>query len=126
MKKYEKSKGRIRRLNQRQRKKLHLGQFQQLIFSVRAEFPHTLEEVAYDSLWNDFIDFLQDRKLVIGGMGDHTEVDGVIQAWRGTASEDDRQAVKEWLSARTEVKIVSVGVLVDGWYEYDLSSPKIS
>ncbi|WP_455233309.1 50S ribosome-binding protein YggL [Geopseudomonas aromaticivorans] len=38
---------------------------------------------------------------------------------RGTATDDDRQAVLEWLEAWPGVEHVAVGDLIDGWYGWD-------
>jgi uncharacterized protein len=119
MEKQATSKKRIRRLNQRQRKKLRLGEFQELIFLVRIQFQHPLDEIADGVFLSDFIDFIESRKLLIGGMGGtspQVETDGIIQASRGSPSEDDRYAVVAWLCARSEVATASAGDLVDGWY----------
>lgn len=117
------SAGRIRQLNQRQRKKLHLGEFQQLIFSVHAQFQPPLDESAYMALWTEFIDFIESRNLWIGGLGGDlplAETEGIIQASdRESPSEEDRQAVVTWLQARPEVSSASAEELVDGWYGWD-------
>ena len=114
------SKGRVRQLNQRQRKKLRLGEFQELVFLVRAKFLRPLDESAYEFLLDDFIEFIESRKLSVGGMGGHlplSETDGTIQTWgRGSPSEDDRQAVVAWLIARSEVASASADDFVDGYY----------
>jgi uncharacterized protein len=117
------SSGRIRQLNRRQRKKLHLGEFQQLIFSVHAQFQPPLDESAYMALWTEFINFIESRNLWVGGLGGDlplAETEGVIQAiGSGSSSEEDRQAVVAWLRARPEVTSASADDLVDGWYGWD-------
>lgn len=117
------SNGRIRQLNQRQRKKLHLGEFQELIFSVHAQFSPPLDESACIALWTEFINFIESRNLWVGGLGGDlplVETEGVIQAnGRGSPSEEDRQAVVAWLRARPEVTSASADDLVDGWYGWD-------
>jgi uncharacterized protein YggL (DUF469 family) len=117
------SKGRIRQLNPRQRKKLRLGEFQELIFLVRAQFHTPLDESAYIDLWTDFISFIEPRKLWIGGLGGSlplSETEGMIQACgRGSPSEEDRQAVITWLRARPEIASASADDFVDGWYSWD-------
>lgn len=114
------TKSRIRRMSRRQRKKLRLQEFQELIFTVRAKFDRLLDENAYDPLLDDFIAFIESRDLGVGGMGGRlplSEIEGVIQAWkRRSPTEEDRRAVVEWLSSRSEVVEASADDFVDGWH----------
>ena len=41
------SAGRLRRLNRRQRKKLRLGEFQELVFEIRVHFHQPLDDTAH-------------------------------------------------------------------------------
>ena len=123
------AKTRIRRMNRRQRKKLRLQEFQELIFTVRAKFSRPLDENAYDPLLDDFIAFIESRDLGVGGMGGRlplSETEGVIQAWkRRSPTEEDRRAVVAWLSSRPEVVEASADDFVDGWHcvgEYSIRS----
>lgn len=116
-----KSKGRLRQLNQRQRKKLRLGEFQEFIFQANARFHLPLDESAYEPFIDDFVEFLESRKLIIGGMGGRFPIattDGFIQAsGRGSPSETDRHAIVNWLLARPEMASASADEFVDGWYK---------
>lgn len=107
-------------MSRRQRKKLRLQEFQELIFTVRAKFDRLLDENAYDPLLDDFIAFIESRDLGVGGMGGRlplSETEGVIQAWkRRSPTEEDRRAVVEWLSSRSEVVEASADDFVDGWH----------
>ena len=117
------SAGRLRRLNRRQRKKLRLGEFQELVFEIRVHFHQPLDDAAYDSFLDAFIDFIESRKLAVGGLGGRlplAETDGIISAWgRGSPAEEDRQAVLAWLHERPEAALAEVGEFVDGWYGWD-------
>lgn len=117
------AKTRIRRMNRRQRKKLRLQEFQELIFTVRAKFDRPLDESAYEPLLDDFIAFIESRDLGVGGMGGRLPLvatEGVIQAWtRRSPTEEDRQAVVAWLSSRPEVVEASADDFVDGWHCVD-------
>ena len=123
MKKQPTSAGRLHRLNRRQRKKLRLGEFQELIFEVRIVFREPLGGVVYDPFLDAFIDLIEARHLIVGGMGGRlplTETDGMVSARRrGSPSEDDRQAVLAWIRARSEVARAEVGEFVDGWHGWD-------
>lgn len=107
--------GRVRRLNQRQRKKLRLGEFQELVFLVRVQFRRPMNEPTYEPFIDEFIDFIESLDLSVGGMGGRlplAETEGVIQSWgRGSATAEDRHAVVGWLLAREEVAFVSAGEL---------------
>lgn len=113
----------LRRLNRRQRKKLRLGEFQELIFEVRARFHAPLDEPAYELFIDSFIEFLEVNRLCVGGMGGRLpllETDGMIDVWgRGSTTEQHRQMVQTWLQARAEVTEAEAGELVDGWYGWD-------
>lgn len=118
------STGRLRRLNRRQRKKLRLGEFQELVFEVRLSFKEPLDGAAFEPFLDAFIDFIEMRRLAVGGLGGRlplTETDGMISAWeRGSPVDGDRQAVLAWLQARPEVAQAEVGEFVDGWYGWDM------
>lgn len=115
-------------MNRRQRKKLRIGEFTEFVFTVRAKFDRALDESAYDLLLDDFIDFIESRDLIVGGMGGKfplSETDGVIQALtRPSPTEGDRQAVITWLSLRPEVVKASADDFVDGWHCVEESSPR--
>jgi uncharacterized protein YggL (DUF469 family) len=110
----------IRRLNRRQRKKLHVGEFQELVFEVRVQFRQLLDDAALDTFLDEFIEYIESRQLVVGGMGGQlplTTTDGVVSTWgRGSPTEEDRSAVVNWLLQRPEVASAAAGDLVDGWY----------
>ena len=117
------STGKLNRLNRRQRKKLLVGEFQELVFDAQISFAKPLDEPAYDAFIDAFIDFVESRHLVIGGFGGSlplSNMDGLVsKAGPGSAAEADRQAVQEWLQKRPEVSQVKLGELVDGWYGWD-------
>jgi hypothetical protein len=117
------SAGRLCRLNRRQRKKLRLGEFQELVFEIRVRFHQPLDEAAYDPFLDAFIEFIESCQLAVGGLGGRlplAETDGIISAWgRGSPVEEDRQAILAWLHERPEVAFAEVGEFVDGWYGWD-------
>jgi uncharacterized protein YggL (DUF469 family) len=117
------STGNLKRLNRRQRKKMLVGEFQELVFEVRVSFHTPQEATAYDAFLDAFIDFTESRQLVLGGLDGSlpvSEVDGLVsKAGPGSVSEADRVAVREWLEQRPGVSKVELGELVDGWYGWD-------
>jgi len=104
----------MRKRNRRLRKKLHLGEFQQLGFEVSITLKPDLGIDALDRLLDEFIlDAIEKNELAFGGGTDG----GFITTWkRGSASEAHRAAVENWLSHRPEVVSVTLGPLVDAWY----------
>lgn len=114
---------RLRRLNRRQRKKLHLGEFQEFAFEIKMRFSQPLDEVACDVFWGGLIEMLELRQLAVGGLGGRlpmTETDGIVSAWnRNSPTDEDRQAVLDWLQHRPEVATAEAGEFVDAWYGWD-------
>ncbi len=113
----------LRRLNRRQRKKLRVGEFQELVFEVRVQFRQPMDEAAYDAFLDGFIEIIESRHLAVGGMGGQLplmETDGVVSAWgRGSPTEGDRAAIVDWLRQWSGVASADAGDLVDGWYGWE-------
>lgn len=113
----------VRRLNGRQRKKLRVGEFQELVFEIRIQFRQPLDDTAHDAFLDGFIELIESRHLAAGGMGGQLplmETGGVISAWgRGSPTEADRQAVLDWLRQSSEVASAEAGDFVDGWYGWE-------
>ncbi|WP_080410747.1 50S ribosome-binding protein YggL [Burkholderia ubonensis] len=106
-----------KRRNRRQRKKLHLGEFTELGFEVSAGLVSTLADGDRDKLLDGFIGgCIEPLGLSFGG-GLNDDLGGyVTSAMRGgSASEDQRNKVREWFSSRPEFSGVEVGPLTDAW-----------
>ena len=114
----------VRRLNQRQRKKLRVAEFTENIFDVEIRFAQALDGEPYGHFIDDLFDFLEQRGLLGGTFGGRmplTETSGVITTIeRGSPTEEDREAVGQWLCARVEVAEIRVLELTDGWHGYRL------
>lgn len=103
------SKHRTRRL----RKKLRTGEFQQWCFEFETDIKVRMpagEEVLVDSFLAEVI---EPRSLALGGWITNGFV---VPFGRGSATDDDRQAVRSWLQARPEIKTARVGPLIDAWH----------
>jgi len=113
----------LRRLNKRQRKKLRVGEFQELVFEIRISFCNSLDEDAYDIFFDEFIDLIEERHLAVGGLGGRlplVETEGIVSAWgRGSPTAVDRQSVLDWLRQRPEVASAEASEFVDGWYGWE-------
>ncbi len=117
------SKSRVDRMNRRQRKKLHVAEFKQLGFTLAGSFRP--QEATYDDFLDEFLVFAESRKLLVGGSfsakpGDDAGLDLLVQS-EGLASctDEDRQAMLDWLGKRPEVASVSASELIDAWYDYE-------
>lgn len=100
--------------SRRLRKKLHLDEFQELGFDVEITLKAPLAGTAEEELLIAFIEgVIEPRGLIYGG----GMVFGyVCKAGGGSATEEDRIAVKDWLQARDEVASVVAKELSDAWY----------
>lgn len=107
-----------RRRSRRLRKKLHVDEFRELAFAVRFQLRDGASTQDNDAFWADFIALVESRGLAFGG-GDSGGF--VTTAARGSTSDEDRQALQEWLSRRSGVGAVEVGPLEDAWYGVGLA-----
>ena len=110
----------LARLNRRQRKKLRVGEFQELVFEVNIRFGQSMEGPRLDAFIDEFIDLIESRRLIAGGGCGQLEAQWVVSTWnRGSATEDDRRAVLDWLLPHPEVVDAKAGALIDGWYGWE-------
>lgn len=108
-----------RRRSRRLRKKLHVGEFQEMGFDFKADLKVTTPEEQELLLDRFLTEVIEPRSLAMAGW-----ITGGFIAYfsRGSASEDDRKAVGDWLSKCTEITGVQVGPLKDAWYSDDYGS----
>ena len=98
--------------SRRLRKKLHVGEFQQLGFEVVFSFRQELDRAQDDHFWDAFIiDAIESNNLTYGGGTEGY----VVPENRATATESHREIVRAWLVGRPEISSVVVGPLVDAW-----------
>ncbi len=104
--------------NSRQRKKLRIGEFQELGFDVTARSAKVLSPEERDRFMNDLIENAIEANGLLfgGGFNDDLEGFAVIDAARGSATEAQLEAIRNWLLARPELSNVQVGPLKDAWY----------
>lgn len=107
--------------NRRQRKKLHLGEFQELGFAVSAALREGVSAADAEQVSDAFItECIEASRLTYGGaIGD--KLDGLVVSYasRVSATEAVRGVVRDWLEARAELTAVDGGPLVDAWYGHD-------
>ncbi len=99
--------------SRRLRKKLHVDEFRELGFHLRFAFAEEVDPLARLRVWDAFlVEAIEARGLTYGGAET-----GFVAAERGSATEDDRRHVRDWLATRVEAVAVEVGPLVDAWYD---------
>ena len=98
----------------RLRKKLHLDEFQEMGFTVYAEFHDSTD---MDDLADAFIlNAIEKNGLVFGGSVGPV-IDGFVTlSGKGSATDEHRNAVKTWFFSQPVFKEIVVGELVDAWY----------
>jgi uncharacterized protein len=114
--------GWLRNLNTRQRKKMRVGEFQELGVQFQVSFVAPLDEAAHDQLIDDFVVMTEARDLLAassGGIAPLATMEAyVIRQGRGSVTPDDVAAVLAWLQARAEVSTVKAEEPADAWYGF--------
>lgn len=105
-------------MRKRLRKKLHVGEFQELGFEVGFRLP---EGAAFEEIGPILDAFLEEaieaNGLVAGGGGRPDDQSFFVSLdGRGSATEDHRNRVESWLNARSEILHPAAGRLVDAWH----------
>ncbi len=108
-------------MKRRLRKKKRLGEFQELGFEVTFQPLRTLPESEREErIWEFLGKAIEANELMAGGgLNDPVSLFVTSAKRRGTASEQQRSAVREWLAAQSWIESVEVGPLVDACYEHD-------
>jgi uncharacterized protein YggL (DUF469 family) len=76
-----------------------------------------LTEMESDKFHDEFIDVIEENKLLFGGGGGPEDLQGFISSAKKIASPtiEGREEIKTWLEKREEVTDCKVGDLKDGW-----------
>ena len=106
-------------MKKRLRKKLRCGEFQEFGFLVSFDLVSDLSTKECDQVLDEFIQMIERHGLVFGGGGAETWEGFVASDRRGTATEEHRAAVRDWLQSMSRIKAVRVGELRDAWYGWD-------
>lgn len=105
----------VRSRSRRLRKKLRIGEFRELGFSVSVDWgcaPTDGEQAA-------FLDALLDQVVELRGLayGGGAEGGFVSCFGRGSATQADREAVSAWLATQQKIKAATVGPWQDCWHD---------
>ena len=105
-------------MRKRLRKKLHVGEFQELGFEVRFQVVDNLSHDVFDAVVDAFISqAIEAQGLLCGGGGENPEWSVfVTREGRGSVTEEHSQAIERWLAAPPEVNAMQIGPLVNAWY----------
>lgn len=108
----------VRRYNQRQRKKKHVGEFQEVGFMIEAQLSQALSQQERDAFLNRFLnEAIEANGLGFGG-GLDDDFGGFVVSEKayGKLDESHRALVTAWLNQQSMLKDVQVGPLRDAWY----------
>jgi len=105
------------KLKRRLRKKFHVGEFQELGFQIFANLKSDLSEIEFNKFYDEFIDVIEENKLLFGGGGGPEDLKGFITSAKKFASPiaEDREQIKIWLEKRGEVIGYKLSDFVDSW-----------
>lgn len=104
--------------NQRQRKKLHLAEFQELGFLVKWQFAENTAIDQIDTMVDRFIaEVINKNGLAYEGSG-YLNWEGLVCLEKlGKCTEEQRELVKNWL-VENGLQQVEVSELFDIWWDY--------
>ncbi|MEC5206030.1 MULTISPECIES: YggL family protein [Vogesella] len=110
------SPNRLKRLSPRQRKKLRVGEFQELGFTVVATLKEQ-DDAANDALLNGWLEAVDSHSVSFGGHFSDGQLDGVVFPVNGVkVTEEVKAALVAWLQARADVASVEASDLLDVWH----------
>lgn len=104
-------------MKRRLRKKKRVGEFKELGFELVADLDPAVEGSQLDAFVERLISFVESRDLGFGGGVGPAKLDGFVSRFgRGSATEDDRLAMADFLEGDTAIVRHDVGGLLDGWH----------
>ena len=110
----EMQKPRSRRL----RKKLRIGEFKELGFSLELSFDKNKE--AFDDALERLVEFIEVNDWATTGGGDSTSnvISGFVCKWdKGSLTENDMLTMKSWLGEQDWITEFKLNELSDAWHE---------
>lgn len=104
--------------NRRQRKKMHLDEFQELGFVVRWQFPENTSVEEIDATLDRFIDdVIRPNGLAYEGSG-YLKWEGLVCLEQiGKCDNSHQDVVKKWLE-EAKVEQIEISELFDIWWDY--------
>lgn len=109
------SRNRLKRLNSRQRKKLRVGEFQELGFTLQATL--NCDEAASDAFLNAWLEAVDAHGVSFGGNYTKGELDGIVfPVGNVQVTAELRATLVSWLQGRKEIAQMEAGELLDVWH----------
>lgn len=107
------------KLKRRLRKKFHIGEFQELGFEISVEFKSNLSETDFDKFYNEFIEEIEENKLLFGGGGGPEVCQGFVTSSikYQSPTDEQREKIKIYLESLPDIAKCDVGKLKDAWYD---------
>lgn len=97
------------------RKKLRVGEFQELGFGIQARIADTCRNM--DALLEDWLAFCQANEWRFRGGCESSKLEGFLaHSDRGSLNEEDRARAKRWLFENPYCREVQVAELSDAWH----------
>jgi len=108
----------LKRLNLRQRKKMRVGEFTELGFSLKAQFIAGLDIEAQDALLDAWLSAVDQLGVSFGGQFDGAgTLEGLVFPVSAVVVSDEvRTTLLDWLKARGEIAELESSVLFDLWH----------
>jgi uncharacterized protein YggL (DUF469 family) len=112
------SSNQITKRSRRLRKKLYIDEFSVSGFEIAITFAD-FDENSFDAFLDEMVDFIESRSLVVEGGGGVDEFEAFISSNEryGSATEDDRSVISNWLEGQSVVQSLEVSDLVDANYD---------
>lgn len=109
------------KLKRRLRKKFYVGEFQELGFEVLVKFSTDFNETDFDKFLDEFIDKVEENKLLFGGGGNTGSWEGFVNSSKKYQSPTNaqREQIKCWLEKHHKISECEVGNFKDAWYDID-------
>jgi len=110
--------GNLKNLKLRQRKKMRVGEFQELGFSLQAQFVAGLEVATQDALLDDWLTTVDQAGVSFGGQFDaQGMLEGLVfPVAQVKVTEALRSSLLDWLKNRSEVAGIEASALFDLWH----------
>ncbi|AWX14204.1 hypothetical protein CEP49_06400 [Mergibacter septicus] len=108
--------------NRRQRKKMHLGEFQELGFLVNWQFAEGTDVNTIDQVVDRFIgEVIKPNGLAYEGSG-YLHWEGLVCLEKvGKCDESHRELVKNWLE-NNGIQQIEISQLFDIWWDYPVNT----
>ncbi|GAA3934005.1 YggL family protein [Litoribacillus peritrichatus] len=104
--------------SRRLRKKLFVDEFAVKGFGFSCSV-NTNNEQELDQFFDGLLDLVESRNLQIGGGGNEGTFEGYVSSAKryGSATEEDKSALTDWLAAQANVTDVNIEALTDAYYD---------